>query len=284
MKNIIKSSVISALLALSAQASAQSVTFNLDYLANNGGATSSSALPKGNFAQYGALSIGTISFTDLADLGVGNGVRTTISLNSNLNQFSVGGSGAGSIFVASFMTNFFGTSALSEAAGVNWNQVNVVNGGGVQVNSVEMRENGTVTSSGAGNNWGNNPVSDPAFEQEINFSAGSLIAGATASIDWLNAAGYNGFSVAQMLANPVDSQNSNLPNVYAYIRVRSTGGAILNGDAGQWWGTPSTNANGGRLDVLAVTAVTAVPEAETYAMMMAGLALIGTIVRRRKSA
>ncbi|WP_229007622.1 PEP-CTERM sorting domain-containing protein [Methylophilus sp. Leaf408] len=34
----------------------------------------------------------------------------------------------------------------------------------------------------------------------------------------------------------------------------------------------------------ALTAVTAVPEAETYAMMMAGLALIGTIVRRRKSA
>lgn len=31
-------------------------------------------------------------------------------------------------------------------------------------------------------------------------------------------------------------------------------------------------------------AVTAVPEAETYAMMMAGLALIGTIVRRRKTA
>lgn len=31
-------------------------------------------------------------------------------------------------------------------------------------------------------------------------------------------------------------------------------------------------------------AVTAVPEAETYAMMMAGLGLIGTIVRRRKSA
>lgn len=273
MKDIIKSSIISALLVMSTQATAQTVTFSLNYLANNGVGNSSTALPKGFFS----LSIGTISFTDLADLGAGSGVRTTLTLNDNLNQFEVGGSGTGSIYVSSFMTNFFKTNSLSEAAGTNWRQVS----GGVQVSSVEMRENGTVTSSGLGNNWGNNPSDDPAFEQEINFGGAGITAGQTASIDWLNAAGYTGFSVAQMLANPVDSQNSNLPDVYAYIRVRSTGGAIKNGDAGQWWGIPSLNANGGRLDILAVTAV---PEAETYAMFMAGLGLMGAIVRRRRTA
>jgi hypothetical protein len=49
----------------------------------------------------------------------------------------------------------------------------------------------------------------------------------------------------------------------------------------------ASTSEGGRIRqdmFLSGFAVTMVPEAETYAMMMAGLALIGTIVRRRKSA
>jgi len=84
--------------------------------------------------------------------------------------------------------------------------------------------------------------------------------------------------VAALLANAVDSQNAGLPNAYAWIRVRSTGLGIAN-DGSQWWGTPSFNAAGGRLDVLAVTAV---PEPETYAMFLAGLGLMGAVARRRK--
>lgn len=283
MKKIIQSSVVAALLAVSAQASAQTVTFNFNYLANNGTTPNlTGTSPIGYFP----LSIGTITFTDLADLNLGDGktgVRTTVSLNSNLNQFSAGSTTTGgSIFISSFEINFAGTQNLTEAAGKSWRQVT----GGVQVNSVEMNEGGSVSSSGVGNLWGNKTSAFPGFGQEINYTAGSLVAGATTSIDWLNGEvinniAYNGFSVEQLLQNPVDNQNASLPDVYAWIRVRSTGQAINTANTGQFWLTPSSNANGGRLDVLAVTAV---PEAETYAMMMAGLALIGTIVRRRKSA
>jgi hypothetical protein len=41
----------------------------------------------------------------------------------------------------------------------------------------------------------------------------------------------------------------------------------------------TSNSYGASLDYVSVTAV---PEAETYAMMLAGLGLMGTIVRRRK--
>jgi len=82
-----------------------------------------------------------------------------------------------------------------------------------------------------------------------------------------------------LLANGVDSQNAALPNAYAWIRIRSTGGGIATGDSGKWWEPATTNAAGGRLDVLAVTAV---PEPETYAMFLAGLGFMGAVARRRK--
>lgn len=43
-----------------------------------------------------------------------------------------------------------------------------------------------------------------------------------------------------------------------------------------------TNAIPGNVDKIGALSVTAVPEPESYAMMLAGLALMGTIVRRRK--
>jgi len=45
-------------------------------------------------------------------------------------------------------------------------------------------------------------------------------------------------------------------------------------------GTGRSDSLGGSLDNVSVTAV---PEPESYAMMLAGLALMGTIARRRKS-
>lgn len=45
-------------------------------------------------------------------------------------------------------------------------------------------------------------------------------------------------------------------------------------------GIGTSNSYGGSLDNVAVTAV---PEPETYAMLLAGLGLIGTIARRRKA-
>ncbi len=278
---LLKQAVLGALFAVSAAAAnAATVTFNFDYLANNGVATANQAgLPIGDFATASggtATSVGTITFTDLSDLNLGDGasgVRTTISLNG-MNQFSSGAAGS-AIFISSFEINFAGTENLTEAVGTSWRHV-----AGLQSSRIEMAENGTLTSSGLGNNYGNNPVSDPAWGQEINFTAGTFVDGQFSTLDFLNGeAGFNGFSVAALLANGVDSQNASLPNAYAWIRIRSTGGGIANGDSGKWWEPATTNAAGGRLDVLAVTAV---PEPETYAMFLAGLGLMGAVARRRK--
>jgi hypothetical protein len=46
-------------------------------------------------------------------------------------------------------------------------------------------------------------------------------------------------------------------------------------------GGPS-DSYGGSLDNVSITAITAVPEPETYAMLLAGLGLVGAIARRRK--
>lgn len=272
---VLKQVIVGALFAVSAAAAnAATVTFNFDYLANNGVATANQAgLPKGDFATASggtATSVGSITFTDLSDLNLGDGasgVRTTISLNG-LNQFS---SGTGAIFISSFEINFAGTENLTNAS---YRTIS-----GLNTSNIEFAENGTLTSSGLGNNYGNNPASDPAWAQEINFTAGTFVNGQFSTLDFLNGEdGFNGFSVAALLANGVDSQNASLPNAYAWIRIRSTGLGIAN-EGSHWWGTPTFNAAGGRLDVLAVTAV---PEPETYAMFLAGLGLMGAVARRRK--
>src|SRR5262249_8231322 len=119
------------------------------------------------------------------------------------------------------------------------------------------------------------------WQQEINFStaAGSQFTnGLSSTIDFLNGGGYNGFSVAALLANPVENTNAALPDAYAWIRIRSTGQGIATGNNGKWWEPAMTNAAGGRLDVLSVTPV---PEPGTYAMLIAGLALVGFVARRR---
>lgn len=270
-----KTLIAAALAGLSfGSAHAASVTLTFDYMATN---------LLGSFASASggtAVAVGTLTLTDLSDLNLGDGrtgVRSTLTLNG-LNQFS---SGTGSIFISSYELNFPGTSTagpgLSELSsateGVSWRyvsglNVNTARGGG----PIEFAENG------ATNGWGA-VTGDPAFEQEINYVAGAFVNGATSTIDFLNGEnGYNGFSVASFLANPVSNTNGALPDAYAWIRIRSTGGGIATGNNGNWWEPAVSNAAGGRLDVLALAPV---PEPETYAMMLAGLGMIGLSARRR---
>ena len=51
-----------------------------------------------------------------------------------------------------------------------------------------------------------------------------------------------------------------------------------------FWASGKPDTYGGSLDNVVVTAVTAVPEPETYALLLAGLGLIGAAVRRQKRA
>jgi hypothetical protein len=277
-KGMTRLTAAGAILAAAAgSAAAATARFDFDYMATG---------LKGNFAAASggtAVKVGSITLTDLSDLSLGDGksgVRASITLDG-LNQFS---SGAGAIFISSYELNFPGTGTagpggieLSSATeGLNWRYVS-----GLNVNAARAGGPIEFAEDGATNGWG--AVSgDPSFEQEINYVTGAFTNGVTSIIDFLNGDnGYAGFSVANVLANPVHNTNSALPGAYAWIKIRSTGGGIANGNNGKWWEPAVFNSAGGRLDVLAVTPV---PEPQTYAMLLAGLGLLAVGVRRRMAA
>lgn len=272
MKNVIKTSVLAALLAVSAQASAKTAVFDLNFIATNNYGTT-------------ANSVGKITVTDLADLGAGDGVRVSVNLN-NLSQFASGNTGA--VWISSYEMNFAGTELLGND--------NVRHVAGLNTSNIEWEEDGCVsygTNCGSPQNgWGGTQF-DPAFGQEINFATSSFTNGQFSTIDYLNGgvAGYTGFSVDQLLANAVvNNGDANAPDAYFWIRIR--GNTAVNGGgmaSTGYWGNSIVNGSGNglnyRLNVLATSyTISSVPEAETYSMMMAGLALIGTIARRRRSA
>ena len=94
------------------------------------------------------------------------------------------------------------------------------------------------------------------------------------------AAGSNGLGFTfgnlsgQVLTNVAGAPSGNVWQQY-------TGLVLLNGATSlMFYGTGRSDSLGGSLDNVSVTAV---PEPESYAMMLAGLALMGTIARRRKS-
>ena len=271
-----KAAVAAALCSGMACAHAATVTLTFDYMATN---------LAGDFATASggtAVPVGTLTLTDLSDLGLGDGrtgVRASMSI-TGLSQFS---SGAGSVFLSSYELNFPGTDTAgpggvelsSVVEGVNWRYVS-----GLNVNTA--RANGPIefAEGGATNGWS-------AFQQEINYVSPTtanptppiLTDGVTSTIDFLNGFnGYNGFSVAQLLANPVQNANASLPDAYGWIRIRSFNQGITTADNGLWWQPAVLNANGGRLDVLAVAAV---PEPETYALMAVGLLVVGGVARKR---
>lgn len=286
MKNAIKFSVIAALMALSAQASAQSVLLNFDYIAQAN--TSSTLTPGASVASLGGQSAGWLKITDLSDLGLGSGVRVQAQLQ-NLTQF--GNYGANTLEL-----NFLGTGAR-------------VNGGDEYVTSAgsftNVSNNFSMTTGGDGGiEWdehgsvGNGTVNSATshkwafFQQQFNTVLGSWTNGETITFDLKNGetlsggtnAGqaYTGFSVADFLANPVQNQDGNQPAAYAWLRLQPIAGTSgIPTDTSAWY-RPFMSATNGRLNFLA-TSVTAVPEAETYSMLLAGLGMMGAIVRRRKS-
>lgn len=93
------------------------------------------------------------------------------------------------------------------------------------------------------------------------------------------AAGSNGlsYSFGALSGTVAAVQGAPLGNVWQQFtdRVYLTGPTTLT-----FFATGTSDSLGGSLDNVSVTAV---PEPETYAMMLAGLALMGSIARRRKN-
>lgn len=313
---ILKQAVIGAVLAFSASAaSAATITFDYNYLA---GVSAFTAAQSGNLAASQPIQkIGSITLTDLADLNLGDGktgVRSTITLN---NLSSVG-SGNGSLYISSYELNFANTnnadgagSELNSLPGAgtntnpNWRYVSGLNINTTRATPIEFNEQGNV------NGWGTlatpttiaNGTATAPFNNEINFYAGQFVDGTTSTIDFLNGGDFNfqGFSVANLL--PVhnlttDALNPNArPDAYSWIKIRSANtvqnltptlptqytptATTTGGINASQLGLITTNSSGAQL--VNVLAVSAVPEPETYAMMLAGLALIGFSARRRSA-
>ncbi len=303
---ILKQAVIGAVLAFSASAaSAATITFDYNYLA---GVSAFTAAQSGNLAASQSIQkIGSITLTDLSDLNLGDGktgVRSTITLD---NLSSVG-SGTGSLYISSYELNFANTnnadgagSELNSLPGAgtntnpNWRYVSGLNINTTRATPIEFNEGGAVNGWGAGAN--------APFNNEINFYAGQFVDGTTSTIDFLNGGDFNfqGFSVANLLPvknSIIDALNPNArPDAYSWIKIRSANTAqnltpalptqytptatTTGGINASQLGLITTTANGAQL--VNVLAVSAVPEPETYAMMLAGLALIGFSARRRSA-
>lgn len=297
MKSIIKSSVILALLTIGTQAQAASQTYAFDYLAQAKTATTTS--PGASLASLGYSSAASINYTDLSDLNLGDGktgVRVTITLG-NLSQFS---SGSGSIYANSIEFSFPGTgegsggveyiTTANSYRNVSGNYTLTTGGDG----GIEWDEAGSVGNGSAatGNRW-------KSFQQQINFAGSATVTptfttGEKVVFDLLNGdtlnggpnAGslYDGFSVANLVSVANANASLGLPDAYGWLRLRSVdGGFATTGNFTDYMNS-ATATNGITTQTLNLLAVTAVPEAETYAMLMAGLGLMGAVVRRRKSA
>jgi hypothetical protein len=294
MKNtILKQAFAVAVLALSATAAnAQTKTYDFNYIAQ---AQTSSALSAGaNIANLGGTKVGSITFTDLADLNLGDGktgVRISVALN-NLSQFY---SGTGSIWSNSVEFSFPGTGAYTggvefvtsadslRKASSNYDFTTGGDGG------IEWDEHGSV-----GNGTANTSTSHKwaFFQQQNNFVTGTFTEGETIVWDYLNGgtqiapspdagSAYNGFNVASLIS--VANQDGAQPNAWSWLRVRSTDGGIASTGWYSNYLLSSTNvATGVTTQTLQFLAVEAVPESDTYAMLLAGLGIIGMVVKRRQ--
>ncbi|MDT4331524.1 VPLPA-CTERM sorting domain-containing protein [Methylomonas sp. MED-D] len=264
------------LLNLSA-ASAATTTLNFNYIATN------------LYGSSGVANVASITVTDLADLGLNGegygGVRVQLTAG-DLAQFSSGVAGT-KVWISSFELNFPGTSTDNgyEFNNQHWSYVSGVNlapvtSGGLS-GGIEWQEDGATDGWGAA-------AGDPAFEQEYNFSAETLLAGTSSTIDLYNSAGFSGISVANLL-NPANAVENALhpeqADALGWIKLRGTGNAdpALRGVAGSgFWGNSATGGNPAqyRLNVLAM-AMAPVPLPAALPLFLSALAGIGLIGKRR---
>lgn len=159
----------------------------------------------------------------------------------------------------------------SNYGGFTWNNINTYNA----TNAVSGYHNGIVSGSYVAYNANANPgsfSSATAFTLNSAFFTGAWNDGLTIHAV---GTGLNNYSMDFVV-------NTNAPSEITFnwtgltsVQFSSSGGTphgFLNGSGAHF-----------ALDNLTVNAVSAVPEAETYAMLLAGLGVMGAVARRRKA-
>jgi hypothetical protein len=128
---------------------------------------------------------------------------------------------------------------------------------------------------------------------QISSNTGPQNFGLSYSTDGVN---FSSFIAYTVLANatPNTWSSSGTPKTSSSYSFDLSGVSALNNQANDYFrlvDTSTVSASGGavstggtnRVDNFTVTAIAAVPEADTYALMMAGLGLVGMAARRRKA-
>jgi hypothetical protein len=147
------------------------------------------------------------------------------------------------------------------------------------VNNIELRNNVSGTAQDGVNFVELDTTSNNAMKQTITASAGDYDLSFWYSARPGVAAGSNGlsYSFGSLSGNVLTATAGAAVNVWQHYvgRVHLNGATDLTFAA-----IERSDSLGGSLDNVSVTAV---PEPETYALMLAGLGLIGAVVRRRKA-
>lgn len=167
--------------------------------------------------------------------------------------------------------------ADTQAAGT-WNfYANLTDWTGV--NNIELRNNVAGTAQNGVNFVELDTDRNNSMKQSIAASSGDYLLSFWYSARPGVGAGSNGlsYSFGALAGNVLTATSGGAANVWQHYvgKVHLTGATDLNFGAIQ-----TSDALGGSLDNVSVSAV---PEPEAFAMLMAGLALVGTVLRRRKA-
>ena len=274
MNRFLKASAIVMALAAAAQAGAADVSFTGTTYSQNFDGLPSSPSTTTTITGKGPHSFSTVSATGLEGWYFGNPLGSSGNTEFRAQDGSLGSSGGRGVI------SFGTTSSAERALGAvpTSNQISrfgvlMVNNSGATINALDVAFTGEQWRIGDTTSGANTLAFEYGIATSINAASLSSFAGLSFS------------SVVVAGPPPETALNGNLVANQASRSGTLTG---LNWGSGQTLAMRWTmNDLSGQDDGLAIdnfSVAMPVPEPETYALLLAGLALIGGIARRRKTA